>query len=95
LKLLKPIVFKRSGGQRLGKGFSLGELKAVGLNPKQALKLGIPLDIRRKTIHEENVEKLRKFLEVKRESVGPKPEEALEKPRGRKGKTKRGEEENG
>jgi large subunit ribosomal protein L13e len=93
LKLLKPIVFKRSGGQRLGKGFSLGELKAVGLNPKQALKLGIPLDTRRRTVHEENVEKLRKFLEV--ESVGPKPEETLEKPRRRKGKTKRGEEESG
>ncbi|MBS7637176.1 ribosomal protein L13e, partial [Candidatus Bathyarchaeota archaeon] len=41
---VKPLVFKNRGKQRLGKGFSLGELKEVKLSMKQALKLSIPVD---------------------------------------------------
>ncbi|MEM1557681.1 MAG: ribosomal protein L13e [Thermoproteota archaeon] len=49
---------------RRAKGFSLSELKKVGLNIDKALKLGIPVDPRRKTNHEDNVEKLREFLKA-------------------------------
>jgi len=59
---VKPLVFKTGGKQRLGKGFSLGELKEVKLSPKQALKLGIPIDTRRRTVHEDNVKALKEFL---------------------------------
>ncbi|MEM0008133.1 MAG: ribosomal protein L13e [Candidatus Bathyarchaeia archaeon] len=59
---VKPLVFKKGGKQRLGKGFSLGELKEVKLSLKQALKLGISVDSRRKTIHEGNVKSLKEFL---------------------------------
>ncbi|MEM1563197.1 MAG: ribosomal protein L13e [Candidatus Bathyarchaeia archaeon] len=58
----KPLVFKKGGKQRLGKGFSLGELKEVRLSLKQALKLGIPVDSRRRTVHETNVKALKEFL---------------------------------
>ena len=58
---LKAIV-KRKRRIRVGKGFSRDELKAVGLNVKQALKMEIPVDVRRSTMHEENVETLRSFL---------------------------------
>ena len=58
---LKAIV-KRKRRIRVGKGFSGDELKAVGLSVKQALKMGIPVDVRRSTMHEENVETLRSFL---------------------------------
>ena len=58
---LKAIV-KRKRRIRVGKGFSRDELKAVGLSVKQALKMGIPVDVRRSTMHEENVEALRSFL---------------------------------
>ncbi|MCE4617581.1 MAG: 50S ribosomal protein L13e [Desulfurococcales archaeon] len=50
-------------GVRTGKGFSKGELEAVGLTIKKALTLGIPVDKRRRSKHEENIETLRKFLE--------------------------------
>lgn len=47
---------------REGKGFSIGELKEAGLDVQKARKLGLYVDKRRKTIHKENVEALKKFL---------------------------------
>lgn len=59
----KPKVFKKGGKQRYGRGFSREELKKVGLSLKEALKLGIPVDSRRKTAHEGNIEVVKTFLE--------------------------------
>ncbi len=62
MAVVKPLVFKKGRKQRLGRGFSLGELKEVKLSLKQALKLGIPVDLRRRTVHEDNVKFLKEFL---------------------------------
>lgn len=78
---LKPIVQKKSGKQRLGKGFSLGELKEAGLSPKQALKIGIPADSRRRTTHEENVKALKDYISTLKASAKPK----RRKPKSREG----------
>lgn len=59
---VKPKVFKKGGKQRYGKGFSGEELKTVGLSFKEALKLGIPIDSKRRTSHEENVDAIKSFL---------------------------------
>jgi len=62
----KPRLIKYGGadpGKRIGCGFSKGELEAVGLTFKEALKLGIPIDRRRRTTHEWNVEILKEYLE--------------------------------
>lgn len=91
MEALKPLVFKKGGKQRLGKGFSLDELKKVGLNPKQALKLRIPIDTRRRTVHEENIEKLKRLLEAKQQMEAQKQKsKSEEKPE--KAKRKTGEE---
>lgn len=63
---IKPKVFKKGGKQRYGKGFSREELKKAGLGFKEALKLGIPADSRRKTVHENNVDAVKGFLESKK-----------------------------
>lgn len=66
MKAVKPVVFKKSGKQRVGKGFSIGELKEAKLNIKKALKLGIPVDPRRRTTHEGNAKALNDLLETKK-----------------------------
>ncbi|MEE8133059.1 MAG: ribosomal protein L13e [Nitrososphaerales archaeon] len=43
---------------REGRGFSLAELRQVGLDGSKAVKKGVPFDKFRKTKHEENVKKL-------------------------------------
>jgi large subunit ribosomal protein L13e len=65
----KPKVFRKAGKQRRGKGFSREELKRAGLSLKEALRFGIPVDSRRKTVHEENVKAVKTFLE----SMNAKP----------------------
>jgi|YelNatPaOPRAMG01_1025707.scaffolds.fasta_scaffold11755_3 large subunit ribosomal protein L13e len=53
---VKPTVRAQRGKLRLGRGFSLEELRRAGLNVPAAFKLGLPVDKRRRTVHEENVE---------------------------------------
>ena len=62
VRFITPIV--ESGDRvREGKGFSLAELEKVELSAGQAKSMGIPVDTRRGTSHEENVEALKEFLE--------------------------------
>jgi large subunit ribosomal protein L13e len=65
-------VLKRAGKQRFGRGFSRNEIKKAGTDRKEALKLGIPLDSKRRTVHEENVETIKTFLKNRRTAVKPK-----------------------
>jgi large subunit ribosomal protein L13e len=64
---------------RTGKGFSIAELKAVGLNVEQARLLGIPVDERRDTSWPHNIETLRKWLIDLLEGRVAPPEPALPK----------------
>jgi len=73
----EPRVFKAREKQRHGKGFSRGELRKAGTSMKEALKLKVPVDPRRKTAHEENVEAVKAFMVQK---TVKKPEQKLKKP---------------
>jgi large subunit ribosomal protein L13e len=63
MSLTRPATRKKSGGTREGRGFSRGELKKVGVSPRHALRAGLPIDLRRRTVHEENLELLTQRLE--------------------------------
>ena len=63
---VRPKVSKKGGKQRYGKGFSREELKIAGLSLKEALRLGIPIDSRRRTAHKGNVDIVKTFLASRR-----------------------------
>lgn len=64
---------------KTGRGYSIGEIKSVGLNVEQARLLGIHVDERRKTVWPQNVERLREWLlRVLKGEIKP-PEPALPK----------------
>jgi len=69
---IKPKITKKDGKQRDGRGFSLEELEKAGLNKAEAEKLEIPVDKRRKTAHEQNVEAVKAYAEKKKAEAKPK-----------------------
>lgn len=56
------VVRKKDGKEREGRGFSRDELKKASISFKQALHLGLPVDVRRRTIHGENVKLIKRQL---------------------------------
>lgn len=64
MRSLSPLVLSasRDRKKRIGRGFSLGELKEAGVSILEARRKGILIDRRRKTVHPWNVEALKKLL---------------------------------
>jgi len=83
-RFISPMVF-RTETVREGRGFSVAEVQAAGLNPGEAQILGIPVDLRRKSTHEENVEVLKEFIKSAKENEikVPKPKQTSKGQRGR------------
>lgn len=86
---IKPKIFKPDGKQRSGKGFSRDELGNAGLYSAEAARLGLPVDLRRKTAHDENVEAIKAYVEKTKAEAKPKPKpkpkaEAKKKPKSQK-----------
>ena len=72
MKTTRPKVFKNDGKQRFGRGFSREELKKAGSSLKEAVKLGLLVDDKRKTVHDQNVEAAKAFLQERRPASKPK-----------------------
>jgi large subunit ribosomal protein L13e len=70
---VKPEILTPTGKQRSGRGFSREELEKAGLNKEEAKKLKIPVDIRRRTAHDQNVKALKAYAEKKKAEAKPKP----------------------
>ncbi len=56
---VKPTINGPKGKQKRGKGFSPDEIKAAGVSKQQVRQAGLPVDERRKSSHEANVEVLK------------------------------------
>ena len=70
---IKAVITKQNGKQSLGRGFSPTELEKAGLNKQQAKQMGIPFDIKRKSLHEENVACLKAHAEKAKAEAQAKP----------------------
>ena len=57
-----------NGGSRVGRGFSMAELKEAGLDARTARKHGVPTDVWRDTKYEQNVEQLKTIAKSVKES---------------------------
>jgi ribosomal protein L13E len=57
-------------GSRVGRGFSIAELKEAGLDIRIARNNGVPTDVWRDTKYPENVEKLRSLAKGKGNKEG-------------------------
>jgi len=66
-------VRKKNGAMRSGRGFSREELKKAGVGLRQALRAGLPVDTRRRTVHEENLELIKQQIKVDIPKSGKKP----------------------
>lgn len=56
---IKATIIKPNGKQKNGKGFSVNELKAAGISKQQAKQAKLPVDLRRKSQHEANIEAIK------------------------------------
>jgi large subunit ribosomal protein L13e len=77
---MEPKIYSK-GKQRAARGFSYEELRQVNLDVKSARKLGLRVDMRRASGHEENVKLLKKRLEAKKKKKAPKKTAKSTKPK--------------
>jgi len=69
---------------RVGRGFSVGELLGAGFPERLAARLGVPVDVRRRSVLEENLQSLRKWY-------SPPANEAAKPARARPSRAKKAE----
>ena len=79
MHIIRPKIRRTDGKERNGRGFSLEELKKAGLNKAEAKKLELPIDKRRKTAHDQNVQKIKSYAKKKKPETKPKPQPKTKK----------------
>ena len=72
---IKATVIKRNGRKSTSRGFSLTELQKAGLTRQDAKQMGIPLDVKRKSAHDENVIALKAHVQKAKAEAKPKEPE--------------------
>jgi len=76
---IQPVIFNRSGKSRVGKGFSREELKLVGLTAWSAQRIGLPVDLKRSSAYQENVEGLEEYLKTRHTELEQKKQASIMK----------------
>ena len=65
-RFIRPVVFSMGSAKpKIGRGWSMGEIRSAGLNRKQMRLLHLKIDKFRKAVHEDNVEILKKIKSIK------------------------------
>ena len=77
MRQIKVLITKHNKKQSLGKGFSPTELEKAGVNKQQAKQIGLPVDVKRKTAHDQNIATIKERAEkakAKKVQAAAKPE---------------------
>jgi ribosomal protein L13E len=69
---ITPIITKQNGKKSLGKGFSPTELSKAGLTKQDARKIGLRIDVKRKSAHDENIATLKAHAQDAKAQPKPK-----------------------
>ena len=85
--MIIPVV--RQGKKTRARGFSVDEISAAGLNVGEARHIGVPVDLRRRTSHSENIEGLKSWAEEAKKR-GFRIPRHKQSSKGQKGRTHRG-----
>ena len=81
---IKPTITKQNGKQSIGRGFSPTELEKAGVNKQQAKQMGLPVDLKRKSAHDENVETIKAHAQKAKAQAEAKPKPAKTEPEPKK-----------
>ena len=88
VRMISPLI-KRGSKVKTGRGFSIGELIEAGLNISEARHLGVPVDQRRSTSYDENIESLKEWLKEAR-NEGYRVPKIKQSSKGQRGRAFRG-----
>jgi ribosomal protein L13E len=78
---IKAVITKQNGKQSTGRGFSPSELEKAGVNKQQAKQMGIPVDVKRKSAHDENIATLKAHAEKAKAEAKPKTPKTEPRPK--------------
>jgi ribosomal protein L13E len=81
---IKAVITKHNKKRSTGRGFSPTELKNAGVNMQQARQIGLPVDVKRKSAHDENVSTIKAHAEKAKAEAAAKPKPAKPEPKPKK-----------
>jgi len=73
MRQIKVIITKHNKKQNIGKGFSTTELEKAKVNKLQARQIGLPVDVKRKSAHDENIACIKECAEKAKAAAAAKP----------------------
>ncbi len=73
MRQIKVVITKHNKKQNIGKGFSPTELEKAGVNKQQAKQIGLPVDIKRKSAHDQNITTIKECAEKAKAAAAAKP----------------------
>ncbi len=80
MRQIKVVITKHNKKQNIGKGFSTTELEKAGVNKQQARQIGLPVDVKRKSAHDENIACIKECAEKAKAAAAAKPKPAKIEP---------------
>ena len=80
MRQIKVVITKHNKKQNIGKGFSPTELEKAGVNKQQAKQIGLPVDVKRKSAHDQNIATIKEYAEKAKAQAAAKPKQKPQKP---------------